>query len=343
MSKSTKRPALLRLLGAALLLTAVGPAQALAGNGDGLKAHKVKDGKVMYSHGADPRVPGLTRQDAYVGLTPDAPVCVGSTERRTLVVYAHPSDVPNNYGAAVGTIRNSVDLANAKLRQQGFDRWRDTAWEYTTWPELAVQCSGGLTEVGYVALTAQSAELTQADAFTKISTQVQQVYGGISDTNPRRYLVYVDAPVSGYCGQGSVYNNDQLSTTNPHYRNGGLVAAVYQPCWSGSTALHEWLHNAGAVQTSAPHTTGAFHCTDGLDVMCYADGGARAGEYSEAFCTASVEIDCGRNDYFDARRSYVVGSYLATHWNVGNFDYNRWIRKFSHAACYLPKGCVPST
>lgn len=335
---------------AALLAVVAGcaaltPAAALAGNGDGLKAHKVKDGRLMYSHGPDPAggVAGLTRQDAYVGVTPDAPICASSTERRTLVVYAHPRDVANNYAGSVDTIRNNVSLANGKLREQGFDRWRDSAWEYTTWPEMTAQCSGGVVEVGYVALSASAAELTQADAFTKISTDVQQAYGGISDTNLRRYLVYVDAPVSGYCGQGSVYNNDQLSTSNPHYLYGGLVAAAYQPCWQGPTALHEWLHNQGAVQLSAPHTSGNWHCWDGLDVMCYSDGGSQAFRYTESICTASVEIDCGRDDYFDARRSYLVGSYLATHWNVGNATYSRWLRKSSTKVCHTPKLCVSST
>ncbi|MDQ5807475.1 MAG: hypothetical protein M3320_02250 [Actinomycetota bacterium] len=325
------------LLALSALLSAIAPANAAA---DGLKAHKVKDGKVMYSHGADPHTAALTRQDAYVNVTPDAPVCVSSTERRTLVVYVHPTDVPNNYGSAAGTIRSSVNLANGKLVQEGRDRWRDAAWLYSTWPEMTVQCAGGVTEVGYVALTSHSSELTQADAFTKISTQVQQAYGGMSGTNPRRYLVYVDAPVSGYCGQGSVFNDDRLSTANPHYVYGGLVAAVYQPCWSGSTALHEFLHNAGAVQLSAPHSSGAYHCTDGLDVMCYADGGPQSGGYSEAICTLSVPIDCGRDDYFDARRSSLVGSYLATHWNVGNTTYNRWLRKISRKDCQQVELCV---
>ena len=51
------------------------------------------------------------------------------------------------------------------------------------------------------------------------------------------------------------------------------------PHWE--VLIHEVLHTMGAVVSAAPNTSGtnggvgAGHCTDGLDVMCYDDGGSR--------------------------------------------------------------------
>jgi hypothetical protein len=76
------------------------------------------------------------------------------------------------------------------------------------------------------------------------------------------------------------------------------------------------------VLPHAPHATSYGHCTDGYDVMCYADGGSSAAPYTNTSCPQltgaqagmTQTYDCGRDDYFNP--SPAAGSYLATHWNV---------------------------
>jgi hypothetical protein len=85
------------------------------------------------------------------------------------------------------------------------------------------------------------------------------------------------------------------------------------------TLLHEVSHTLGAVQSQAPHGTGRGHCTDGADIMCYADGGPRDRQLRR--CGAlrgpfSAQYDCNGDDYFNPQPA--VGSYLASHWNLYN-------------------------
>jgi hypothetical protein len=79
-------------------------------------------------------------------------------------------------------------------------------------------------------------------------------------------------------------------------------------------------HTLGAVQSSAPHTSGAGHCVDEQDIMCYADGGPNQGLLSTV-CNVGASpfdfaelFDCNQDDYFDPTPA--PGSYLATHWNT---------------------------
>lgn len=82
----------------------------------------------------------------------------------------------------------------------------------------------------------------------------------------------------------------------------------------------------GAVQLTAPHSTGSWHCTDGLDVMCYNDGGPNGSSYTSTTCGAAPNgtlfFDCGFNDYFNPGPA--AGSYLDTHWNLASPN-NHWI------------------
>ncbi|HET6405216.1 MAG TPA: hypothetical protein VFH78_11250, partial [Candidatus Thermoplasmatota archaeon] len=94
--------------------------------------------------------------------------------------------------------------------------------------------------------------------------------------------------------------------------------------------LHEMTHGMGGVQMSAPHSSGGWHCNDGWDIMCYADGGSTS-QYGTTcqsvgftWSGASQPYDCGNDDYFHP--SPAPGSYLDTHWNVGA-DYNRFLAR----------------
>jgi hypothetical protein len=81
--------------------------------------------------------------------------------------------------------------------------------------------------------------------------------------------------------------------------------------------LHEVAHTLGAVQDSAPHSTGAGHCIDEHDVMCYADGGPNNALQTlcgSPFAATNEAFDCGSDDYLSPAPA--AGSYLATHWNL---------------------------
>lgn len=77
----------------------------------------------------------------------------------------------------------------------------------------------------------------------------------------------------------------------------------------------------GAVQSSAPHSTGGFHCNDLYDVMCYNDGGPRANPFVE--CGAEEKYDCRGDDYFDTRTSST--EYLANHWISARAKTTSWL------------------
>jgi hypothetical protein len=114
---------------------------------------------------------------------------------------------------------------------------------------------------------------------------------------------------------------------------GGLTAIMWtnpstQPdpvsWWQPTVMLHEITHNLGGVQHSAPHMTPGWHCWDGEDVMCYADGTTGSQPYTDTVCatgagTIPQTYDCGHDDYFNP--SPTPGSYLDTHWNVYRSDF----------------------
>ena len=141
---------------------------------------------------------------------------------------------------------------------------------------------------------------------------------GLASSN-RKYLVYADWNVSGLCGVGTYYGDEDPSSSNYNNTEGGH-AFTYLSCWdwnTSRTALHELFHNLGAVQTNAPNGNGG-HCIDGTlsgsDIMCYGSGSFDA-------CDAAGPriMDCGRDDYFNV--SPVAGSYLANNWNPANSSY----------------------
>jgi hypothetical protein len=122
----------------------------------------------------------------------------------------------------------------------------------------------------------------------------------------------MDASV-GICGLGELYADDRDSQDN--YNNAGpAYARVDAPCW-GYAEAHELLHTLGAVQDSAPNSSGAGHCVDENDTMCYVD---TSGTAMTNACPSfpSWQVDCSLDDYFNAAPP--EAGYLATHWNVAD-------------------------
>ncbi|MBW3537131.1 MAG: hypothetical protein KY395_05080 [Actinobacteria bacterium] len=168
-------------------------------------------------------------------------------------------------------------------------------------------------------------------------------------SSDRKYVLWFDGGNKGACGIAPAYtpilergyNPTPLTLSNIGWQQkqlndytflGAETAIIFRygmpvlgnapsyvpECWGqggtgARTEIHELIHLLGAVNLSAPHSNGFAHCTDGHDIMCYGERGVS----TVPRCATPVEqLDCGSDDYFNARPS--AGSYLSTHWNTAN-------------------------
>ena len=220
----------------------------------------------------------------------------GDTGPRVQLVYARAADVPSRYSAVVPLIRqyasDADDIVNTSAGRVGDGRRIRFVTNEGCEPKVA---NITLTDAG-------------DDSFAKTVTELR---GQGLNSNDRKYLVFVDAAV-GICGLGEVYLDDRADQDNPNNSGRPMYARVDTACWQHAAA-HELLHTLGAVQNSAPNSSGAGHCTDEVDVMCYKDAAATV---TKQVCTRAGQVDCNNDDYFHPNpRS---GSYLDTSWNVAN-------------------------
>lgn len=261
------------------------------------------DGTFMgTSHGGDAL--GHPGNQQIIG-APKRPECVSGAfgTYYTQLVYARASDDADQYASRVANIRDLTERANGLIN--------DAAVYTGGYADLRIKCVGGETEVLNVVLPTGLC----CDDFSSIAGDL---YGlGYNDPNVHYQIFYDETGVHPtFGGQATGWGDDSLSPSNCN--NGGCGPAysiLYGQTGAYQTWLHELGHNLGAVQNSAPHGTGAFHCYDGYDTMCYNDGGPNGHLYSGTYCAQQV-WDCNKDDYF--HRSPTAGSYLATHWNIGN-------------------------
>ena len=250
--------------------------------------------------GKSKKAPDVAGTDTGTGFSAagSSVACVGDGLEgdRVQAIYARASDVPDRYASVVGLIRQYAADADYQIN-------------------MSAGASGAGRRVRFVtqscALAVENVTLTSTgdDSFSATRTQLQSKGFNRSD---RKYLVWVDASV-GICGLGELYADDRATSDNAN--NGGpSYARVDAPCW-GYAEAHELLHTLGAVQDSAPNSTGAGHCFDENDTMCYTD---TSGVQMTNACTSmpSWQVDCKLDDYFNAADS--PAGYLATHWNVAD-------------------------
>ena len=223
----------------------------------------------------------------------------GSSGKRVQAVYAVSADQPDRYADVAPLIASwaaNVDnsIANSADQTGGYRhvRWVTDAACNVVVKHVVLSPSGD-----------DSLSATEAD----LSAQ------GNNRTD-RKYLIWADAAV--YCGMSDVVSDDQPGPANAN-NSGPSYSRIDNGCWGQmySTEAHELMHVLGGVQLSAPHSSGAWHCTDQQDRMCYSDGGGRPLTYP---CDTAQEMlfDCGHDDYFSTAAP--AGSYLATHWNAAN-------------------------
>ena len=220
----------------------------------------------------------------------------GDSGGRVQLVYARASNVPSRYSAVVPLIRqyakDADDIVNTSAGRVGDGRRIRFVTNEGCEPKVA---NVTLSDAG-------------DDSFAKTVTELRSQ--GLN-SNDRKYLVFVDAAV-GICGLGEVYLDDRADQDNPNNSGRPMFGRVDTACWQHA-ATHELLHTLGAVQNSAPNSSGVGHCTDEVDVMCYKDATATV---TRQVCTRAGQVDCNNDDYFHPNPK--ASSYLANNWNVAD-------------------------
>lgn len=219
------------------------------------------------------------------------PLCTVAPHLR--VLYVVPDGAESYYEDNVSAVRAAVNDSNTLLHESSLAQVNYRA-------DLRMRCTDGLVEVTevFVPLPAVTSyeDLSKAlDSWKEDDVKLWVAYQGQSDR--------------GVSGTAHRFDDDSpIGNVNDL---GGSVAVVWDAGGKGPW-LHEMLHSLGAVQHSAPHSTGRGHCWDGSDVMCYDDGGT----YGESATCTKRQVDCNNDDYYHPKPA--PGSYLDTHWNIAN-------------------------
>jgi hypothetical protein len=266
---------------------------------------------------------------AHSALVPDEPFYK--------VVYAYASDQPDRFDTWKNQLQANVSIIGQFMSQQA-GATKSVRFD------MGTSCGPRYLDIQTVALPDTKAYY--ADDFNSITAAVGAALP--QATAPRNVIILADQltfnGANSLYGLGEHYNggaSDIPGAANVH-NAGGLYSALFPPTgYSPPTTsgeqfypgfwpegmLHEISHTLGAVNYSAPHTSAAAdgtprgHCTDGYDVMCYADGPNPKVPYTTTACpqiagaSGMVQTyDCGGDDYFNP--SPAAGNYLATHWNL---------------------------
>lgn len=269
------------------------------------------------------------------------PVCVDAAkDYHAQLAYVRPSDAPDRYTEKSAQMKTWIAQANGIVN--------NNAEKFAVTVDIKVACNGDEISVLNIVLPKTEAEFNTHDGKTKdaIAEGMKALgYGG----SKTKYLIYYDGNSDGCQGGKAKCSgqfvtrgmDDRLSEDNL-YNSGPDYSILFDPGLaelaqkSGSTLemiapigmLHEFSHTLGAVQSSAPHTSGdataeSGHCNDeppqnqgGNDVMCKSD--IQGTVFTEACKSAgfAFQYDCNNDDYFNPKPE--PGSYLATHWNLGS-------------------------
>lgn len=260
--------------------------------------------RVLCTHGPDPAPVNFDIHTTVAPVRPDrlaAPTAVtcdgdGVSGNRVQLIYAHASDVADRYSAYLASFQQwavEMDLSYLKSAQEtGGTRHIRFVTDGS--------CNSIITDLSL----SPGGDDNAVNTFNELAAQ------GYNRTD-RKYLVFADAHV--YCGISSVAFDDQPGPRNAN-NFGNSFGRIDAGCWSAVIAAHELMHQLGAVQFSAPHSDGNWHCTDGYDNMC--DHGASP-LLSFTACpdpAGDSLMDCDHDDYFSTNR--LANPYLSNHWNA---------------------------
>jgi VCBS repeat protein len=175
---------------------------------------------------------------------------------------------------------------------------------------------------------------------------VESQLGSPEGADAVKYLILNDKNLApNFVGIGYLHYDPvkSASNANRNFTTSALIArnpahtVDGQDSWESSVVTHESLHVMNAAinyemepygAVAAPYATTGFHCVDGIDILCYSDGGTANGygTYGEQRCPASagygsadgVALDCEFDTYFDAKTE--PGEWLSQWWNVGGSE-----------------------
>jgi PKD repeat protein len=266
---------------------------------DGTYAIPLSNGRVVFTHGPDPRVEENHGGGFDVGDPERPPLC--ATDYYQHILYGRRSGTTDRFTSVKASIQAAVRRMNAVLNEDGMESGLMNA-------DYKVKCdAAGEIDIG---------------RFTSSGSNFESIMNGAIaagfDAGNADYTIFFDTDAGNLCGQGIRYADSQPGAGNANNVETGY-ATIYEPCWFTEAPMHENGHNQGAVYESGPAwSSGRGHCLDENDVMCYEDGGGS----TVNICTNRIYYDCGYNTYFDAATE--SGEWLATHWNIGS-PVNRFI------------------
>jgi hypothetical protein len=223
----------------------------------------------------------------------------GTDGYRVQAVYAVASDVADSYDTLLPSFVSWAGVADGVYANSAAEtggvrhvRWLTDASCVPTVVKVVMSPTGD-------------------DSFSNTISELQAA--GLNRTD-RKYVIWVDSNI--YCGIGNVRGDDTPGATNSN-NAGPSYGRTDRGCWGGYTEAHELMHNIGGVQLSTPHSTGAWHCTDEYDRMCYRENNA----VMTYVCPQEHDVvfDCNHDDYYTTAAA--PGTYLADHWNPANSVY----------------------
>jgi hypothetical protein len=232
------------------------------------------------------------------------------------VIYAYPSDRPNNFLRYANEIQKSMkDMSGLVAAAPGSSKGIRF--------DVGTPCGPQYLDIQTVRLTKTHAQLFAMDALAVASDL--GIFGGLREAgvlpadHPRNYIVFLDGTYNGSAAGVAPNPGDARPGPENFLNDGGRIAITFgwdDPdapySWYGDVneairpwlkihvPLHELLHSIGAVLNPAPHATGAGHCFDEWDIVCSNDG-ATYGSNLTTTCgpdDGNLEIDCGDDDYF---------------------------------------------
>lgn len=274
----------------------------------------VGNGKTLETHGPDaaetgvPGAPGApggngkgkqgggggsTTTSAYYG-----GICTADGERSELI-YAVAHDDVDAYADVAPLVRSKFVQVDNFLNSE--------AAQFGTDMRYKVRCDpDGQPTVHKAVLPTTS---VNNFSYYSIVTDLERL--GFVDTDVN-YWVYFDERSYVYGGQANLCHvyDDLNYCLDREY----AFYAVTYGYLDLRIFMHENGHNMGAVQSSAPNSSGGGHCNDGYDIMCYADGGWESNY--RIVCGDRTHYDCNYDDYFHPQPP--SGSYLSSHWNIAS-------------------------